>query len=111
FDSRNYAKARGILKEQLNKYPEGDYADRAHYWVGETYLVRDQLPEAIASFNRVSRFTRSTKLDDARFKVALAYLKMGKNDHAREEFRKVISHYPESDYAARARKYLTELGE
>jgi tol-pal system protein YbgF len=109
FDSRNYPKARELLTQQLDKHPGGDYADRANYWIGETYMMQEQFAKAIASFNRVAQYERSAKLDDARFKVALAYLKMGRADHAREQFQNVVDNHPNSDYAARARKYLQDL--
>jgi tol-pal system protein YbgF len=109
FDARNYEKARELLTDQLKAYPEGDYADRATYWIGETYMMRDQFAKAIASFKQVTDYPRSAKLDDASFKIALAHLKMGQADHARKQFRQVVDQHPNSDYAARARKYLTEL--
>lgn len=109
FNSGNYAKAIEIFHDVINQYPSGEYTDRSHYWIGESYYFKADFPTAVASFNRVLSFKESEKHDDAQFKIGLAYLKMGQSKKAKETLLKLLERYPDSDYATRAKRYLSEI--
>lgn len=109
FDQRSYNKARDLFTEVLKKFPMGEYSDKAQYWVGECYYATIDYANAIASFNRVLKYKRTSKADDAQFKIGLCYLKMGKTDLAIEEMKRLINRYPGSEYNHRAKKYLDDI--
>ncbi|MDO5576096.1 MAG: tetratricopeptide repeat protein [Fibrobacter sp.] len=109
FNSGNYVKAIEIFHDVINQFPSGDYTDKSHYWIGESYYFKADFPTAIASFSRVLSFKESEKHDDAQFKIGLSYLKMGQPKKAKETLLKLLEHYPNSEYAARTRRYLSEI--
>lgn len=109
FDKRTYDKARELFGDVLRKFPDGDYSDKAQYWMGECYYADGDYANAIATFNKVISYKNSSKADDAQLKLGLSYLRMGKNDLAIDEFKRLINRYPGSEYVPRAEKYLSEI--
>jgi tol-pal system protein YbgF len=109
FDKRVYETAETQFADLILKYPTGEYAPSAQYWIGECQFARGDYAKAIAAFQKVLTYGNSPKDDDAQLKIGLGYLKMGKNDHAREELQNLIQRYPGSEHAIRAQKYLREI--
>ncbi len=109
YDKHTYDKAREMFVDLLKKYPKGEYRDKAQYWIGECYYAKGDYANAIASFNKVFEYKRSSKADDAQLKLGLSYLRMGKNGMAADEFKRLINRYPGSEYVPRAEKYLSEI--
>ncbi len=109
FDSRAYDKAKDLFLGVIKKFPKGEYSDKAQYWIGECHYAKRDYAKAIAAFNKVFAYKRTSKGDDAQLKLGLCYLRMGKNDNAVEEFNRLINRYPASEYVPRAKKYLTEI--
>jgi tol-pal system protein YbgF len=109
YDARSYDKAIEQFKDLLEKYPDGEYRDKAQYWVAECHYAKGDYANAIASFNKVLEYKQTSKADDAQLKLGLSYLRMGKNDVAADEFKRLINRYPASEYVPRAEKYLSEI--
>jgi tol-pal system protein YbgF len=109
FDKRVYAKALEMFDRLEKKYPGGEYSEKALYWVGECYYAQADYARAIDGFSKVLKNEKSSKADDAQLKIGLCYLRMGKNDLAVEEFKRLIRRYPGSEYVPRAEKYLGEI--
>ncbi|MCX7726133.1 MAG: tol-pal system protein YbgF [Chitinispirillaceae bacterium] len=109
FNNKNYEKAIELFNEVIGQFPQGDYTGNSRYWIGECYFALGNYASAITSFNHVFDFKNHPKSDDAQFKIALSYLKMGEEKLAREEFKKLISRYPSSEYVDKAKNYLEGL--
>ena len=109
FDKRLYDQAQGLFSGILKKFPDGEYTDKAQYWIGECYYAKNDYAGAIASFNKVLKYKKTSKGDDAMLKIGMSYIRMGKNDKAIEQLKTLIDRYPASEYVPRAKKYLTEI--
>lgn len=109
FDKRNYDQSEKEFVEVLNKYPKGDYASNSQYWIGECNFARGDFAKAIAAFLKVLTYDNSSKADDAQFKLGVSYLRMGKNDLAKHELKKLVNRYPSSEYVSHAEKYLANI--
>lgn len=109
FNSRNYAKAAELFAQTQEKYPDGTYADNCRYWIGECLYAQGEYAEAVAAFKKVFSYKKTSKGDDAQFKIGLSYLKMGKYGTAKAELKKLKDRYPASEYVPRAQKYLAEM--
>ena len=48
-------------------------------------------------------------MDDAQLKLGLCYWKLGDTERARQEFERLISDYPNSEYVGKAQQYLSKL--
>ncbi len=109
FDKRTYNKSLEMFKDLIKKFPDGEYSDKAQYWIGECHYAKGDYANAIAAFNKVFDYKKTSKADDAQLKLGLSYLRMGKNGMAGDEFKRLINRYPGSEYAPRAEKYLAEI--
>lgn len=109
----NLLKARKIdeavvgFKNLVAKYPAGKYTANSYYWLGEIYLLQNNLPEAEKAFGTVSvNFPAHRKAPDAMFKLAKVYHLQGQGDKAKQLLNKVAS--GTSTAAPLARAYLSE---
>jgi len=109
FNSRSYEKAITMFADCLAKFPDGEYRDRARYWIGECQYQLGNMEQAIEEYKKVFTYTNSTKADAAQFQIALAHQKLGQTERSRAEFRRLIERYPASSYVERAKKYLADL--
>lgn len=109
FDQREYEQAKKLFTEQLKKYPQGDYASNAQYWIGECDYALGNYAQAVVAFTKTMEYNKSAKADDAQLKLGLSYLRMGKTSQAQQELSTLIHRYPNSEYVPRARKYLANI--
>ncbi|NKF24186.1 tol-pal system protein YbgF [Solimonas marina] len=110
FDSLKNGKYDDALRgfrAQLEKWPQGRYADNALYWSGEAYYVKADYKSALAAFQAVlQRFPRSAKAPDAMLKSGLVQMDMGQTSAGKATLQKVVSTYPQSNAASLAQQRL-----
>lgn len=91
----------------LERYPRGQYAANAHYWLGEIHLLQNDLSAAETSFATVvNDFAGDRKVPDALFKLGRVYHLQGQNDKARAALTRVAA--TNTSAAALARAYLQD---
>ena len=91
----------------LDAYPQGNFAGNSHYWLGEIYLLNEDLDAAQEWFEKLLReFPDDRKRADAQYKLGRVYHQQGKDQQARELLQEVAS--SGSDAARLARQYLQE---
>lgn len=96
----------------LSKYPAGNYANNAQYWLGEAYRVNQDNDAARKAFNDViEKYPDGAKVPDALLK--LGYIEIDQNNltKAREYLTRVTTDYPRSPAALLAAKKLLRLDE
>lgn len=72
------------FKEYLKKYPAGEFAGNSCYWLGEIFLLKNQLPQARDWFAKLLQdFPESNKVPDAKFKLGKVYHLMGDKKRAK----------------------------
>ena len=105
-----YDDARKTFQQVFDADPTGDLADNALYWIGETYFVTGNYPEAMKFYRRVTaEFSEANKAPDALFKTALAFEKSGDLGMAHNTLDEVIRRYPYSSSAASAKLELKRI--
>ena len=95
------------FKAHITKYPNGKYVANAHYWLGEIYVLQNQLEPARQSFTTVvEKYPAHRKAPDSTFKLGQVYFMMGHKSKAKEFLEKAVAG---SGNAARlATSYLEE---
>jgi tol-pal system protein YbgF len=106
---RNYAAAAKAFTELQTQYPKGAYADNAEYWIGECRFAQGDFTGALASFRKVATYAGTEKADDAQLKIGYCHLRLNDRKKAEEEFRKLVSLYPSSEYVDRAQGEIDKL--
>jgi len=105
-----YDAAIGGFRSMLGKYPQGNYADNAWYWMGESYHVKGDDSNALKSYQSLlQQFPASPKVPDALLKTGVIYQSQQKDAQARDAYQKVLKQYPSSSAAGQARTRLAQL--
>ena len=113
FDSLRNSKheeANALFKEQIKRFPQGEYVDDAHYWIAESNYVNRSLDEAKTHYQAIiENHSDSQRLPDALLKSAYLEQEQGNMDQARLLLLKVVDDHPSSDAAISAKNRLALL--
>ncbi len=108
--AKKYDDAIVTLQDMLKKYPSGQFASNAHYWLGELYGLTGKNDQALKEFTiMVTSYPQSPRAGDAQLKVGLLYATQSKWSDAKAAFKKVVSHYPGTAPARLASEQLKQL--
>jgi len=107
FSSGKYDIAIVGFKSYLDKYPQGELASLAQYYLGECYYSQSGWQSAYDQYDLVEKnYPKSDSVPAARLKKALSLELMGKAKEARGLFDALIKDFPNSAEAATAREKL-----
>ncbi len=105
-----FDQAIAVLQNMLKKYPAGQSAANAHYWLGELYGLQKKREQAAVEFSTVvTNYPDSPKVSDAQVKLGMIYAAQFKWPEAKSTFKKVITHYPGTTSARLAAEQLKEI--
>jgi len=108
--AKKYNEAVNTLQKMLQKYPAGQFAANAHYWLGELYGLLNKNDQSADEFATVVKnYPDSPKVADAQLKLGLIYAGQFKWPDAKAAFKKVVSHYPGTASARLASEQLKQL--
>lgn len=108
--NKEYKEAAKTLEDMLQKYPSGQFASNAHYWLGELYGLMGNNTAALKEFTIVvTDYKNSSRISDAQLKIGLLYASDMKWSKAKTAFRSVIKKYPSSASARLAKEQLKEI--
>jgi tol-pal system protein YbgF len=107
---RRFDEAVSAFKDLLAQYPKGQFSDNAHYWLGETYYVRQQYPAALAEFQEViHRYPLSPKVPGAMLKIGYSYYEQGDWARARSVLQEVVTKFPDTNEGGFAQSRLDRM--
>ncbi|HBB67110.1 MAG: hypothetical protein A2X28_06790 [Elusimicrobia bacterium GWA2_56_46] len=112
FLNNNFDGAATGFKTYLSKFPGGDMAEGAYYYLGEALYLREKWQDAALSYATIlDKFPGSPRIPAARLKYALSILKFpeDKKTEALKYLESISRDYPKSQEAATARAYITKL--
>ncbi|MFZ5516426.1 MAG: tetratricopeptide repeat protein [Candidatus Zhuqueibacterota bacterium] len=109
YDNRNYKAAIQMFKDLLAQDANNSLSDNCRYWIGESYYGLGDYNQAIIEFTKVFSFANSNKADAAQLKLGLCYLRLGDQARARQEFERLVSDYPQSEFISKAQEYIAKL--
>lgn len=105
-----YAESARRFAAFLQQYPDGDYADNATYWLGESYYVTQNYQVALETFqDLLARFPDSAKAPDALLKVGYCHYELKDWPQAESVLGQVIERYPDTTAARLAQGRLRAL--
>lgn len=107
----NYELAVQGFKNYLVRFPGASNAPDARYYLGESYYSLSRYLEAVAEYQAVVKdYPRSRLVPACYLKSGYCYQKLEERDLAEKAFRELISRYPRSEEAERARVELQSAG-
>lgn len=109
FYNKQYNEAISLFNLLLQQFPNHSLAGNCQYWIGKCDFYLGRYQNAIEAFYKVLSYNRSPKKDDALFVLGKTYLKTGAGERAKESFSRLVREYPNSEYVAEAKDYLSKL--
>jgi tol-pal system protein YbgF len=109
FNSRNYSGAIEQFQGLLNSGSAGDLADNCQYWIGESYYGMGKYQEALKNFQLVLDYKRSGKIPYALLMSGNCEAALGNKAAAVESYQRVMSEFPTSPVAEKAKGKLGKM--
>lgn len=108
--SGDYPAAVVAFREFLLRNPQSEYADNAQYWLGESFYVTEDYPQAIAEYRTlIDVFPESQKFTHALLKIGYSQEAMGESAAARNTLEALARDYPNTTAARLAAERLRQL--
>jgi tol-pal system protein YbgF len=109
YRSGQYERAIQEFQRLLSINMTHSLSDNCQYWTGESYYGLKNFRQAVIEFEKVFTFAKSNKDPDAQLKLGLCYKNLGDNEKARMEYNRLLTNFPNSEYAPKARQLLARL--
>lgn len=94
----------------MQNHPNSKLTDNAFYWLGESYYVQRQYPQALSAFQElVNKYPQSRKLSDAMLKVGYTYFELDDIANAEKHLQNVIKSFPNTSVARLAKNRLGQI--
>lgn len=108
--SGRFDEASSAFNAQLDQYPQGEYADQAWYWLGETRFAQGGLEKALHAFKYVAdRYPDSAKHAAALLKLGQISEAMSHTDKAIAYYKRLVKEHSDSVATEQARSRIAEL--
>ncbi len=105
-----YSDAANGFETYLTQYPDGQLADNAHYWLGESHYITRKFDKALSSFAIVTqKYPESRKIADAWLKLGYTYYEMKDTAKAKDALQKTLDNFPDSSAALLAKQRLDRI--
>lgn len=104
--------ARKAFEKYLANYPQGQFRDFSHFWLGEAWrsIEKPDRAKAMEQFRIViERFPDSSRVPSAMYRLAVLEAESGKSAEARVTLNRIIQQFPTSSEAGYARTMLEQL--
>lgn len=108
--SGQYNQKVALLQSVSNKYPSSTLLSDANMEVANTYLANEDYEAAIPALNAVLKSKNAASLaPQAYLKLGIAYFNQHNNTQALDNFKKLISTYPNSEESDQAVNYVRNV--
>jgi tol-pal system protein YbgF len=106
----NYQGAITAFQSFVAQHPKSSLAPRAQYWIGDSYFNLRDYKNAIASQQKlIASYGDSSSVPDALLNIASSQLEQGETAVARKTMDGLVSRYPSSEAAEKAKRRLATL--
>jgi tol-pal system protein YbgF len=106
----NYQAAIVAFQAFVTQHPKSVLAHRAQYWIGDSYYNLRDFKNAIANQQKlIATYSDSPSVPDALLNIASSYIELGDNAAAKKTMDSLVSRYPSSEAAEKARRRLASL--
>ncbi|MFA6435439.1 MAG: outer membrane protein assembly factor BamD [Elusimicrobiales bacterium] len=112
FLNNSFDGAAAGFKSYLAKFPGGDLAENAYYYLGESLYLKEKWQDAALSYATIlDKFPQSQRIPAARLKYALSILRFpeDKKAEALKYLESITRDYPRSQEAGTAKAYIAKL--
>ncbi len=110
FNAKDYHNAASGWMGFLKKYPQSTYANKAQYWLAESFYYLEDFAKSIQEFQTfIEKNPQDPRAKEAFYKQGMGFLRLKRPEQARLFFQKVVSDYPKSAEAYKATSRLKQM--
>jgi len=110
FKEGKYDSSRAQFEAFIKASADDPYAGNARFWIGECYYQEKDYKRAILEYDRVQKeYPNSTKVPPALYKMGICFEHLGKKTEAGAVYKDLISRFPKSEEANKAKVQLDKL--
>jgi len=107
---RRYEDAIRAFEDLLARYPNGEFADNARFWLGEANYVKQDYSAALTQFQRVlANYPLSPKVPASMLKIGYVHYEQGDWRAARTALQDVLVKFPDTAEAQLAESRLERM--
>ena len=108
--AKDHVKAISALQDFIKQYPQSVHILNAHFDLGEAYFEAEDYKKSLVSFQRVAgSASQSPKVIEAMFRSVNCQIELRDREAAKGTLKKIISTYPGTVAAEKAKKRLASL--
>lgn len=106
----NYQGAITAFQAFIDQHPRSPLAPRAQYWIGDSYYnLRDFKRSIAAQQKLIATYPGSSSVPDALLNTASSQIELGDVSGARRTLDGIVTRYPTSEAAVKAKRRLANL--
>jgi tol-pal system protein YbgF len=106
----NYPGAIAAFQAFVAQYPKSPLAHRAQYWIGDSqYNLRDYKGAIASQQKLIASYSDTASVPDALVNIASCQIELGDTAAARKTLDGVVTRYPTTEAAEKARRRLATL--
>lgn len=110
YKAANYEKVIEAAKDFQKQFPDSKRLPGVYYLMGDAYFAQNDFKKSIASYQVVvSKYETSTNVPDAWLNIAACQQQLKDNAAAKKTLKLLITKYPDSKAAKKAKKRLSAL--
>lgn len=110
YKRENYGNAAAAFRDFLKHYPQSFHEANVRYWMGNAYFLSKDCKSSVSSYQTlIEKFPDHPRAPEAMFNSADCQLSLKQKTAARRTLKQLISRFPGSDAAEKAKKRLASI--
>lgn len=110
YKAEDYQRAAIAFRDFLRQFPQTVHEANVHYWTGNAHFLSGAFADAIESYQLlIEKFPDHPRVPEAMLNVAESQVQLKNKTAAKKTLKQLISQFPGSDAADKAKKRLAAL--
>ena len=110
FKNKEYASSITLFSRYIQNFPAGKSIKDARYYLADAYYAKKEYQDAILKFEEFKeKYPKDSHVPEALYKQGMSFVELGKKSDAKPFLTEVISNFPDSSFAKKAKGELEKI--